>query len=237
MNAIDPAATLGDLVSKRPEAAALFERLGIDYCCGGAGSLEHACAQRGLDAPTVAVMLESLDDETASAGPDPHDLRGASIAELCDHVVAAHHDPLRTELVRISELLETVARVHGETHRELYDLKRLFAAQRADLEHHMDLEEEALFPACRELEPRDPGSTPFGADLLELLEDQHSSTGDGLSALRELCGGYRSEAALCSTHRSLLRALHAFELDLHLHVHEENNVLFPQVRDRLAAGV
>lgn len=36
--------------------------------------------------------------------------------------------------------------------------------------------------------------------------------------------------AVCRTHRTLLEAVGALELDLHQHVHEENNVLFPRVR-------
>ncbi|MEO8967544.1 MAG: hypothetical protein ABI355_08030 [Solirubrobacteraceae bacterium] len=47
-----------------------------------------------------------------------------------------------------------------------------------------------------------------------------------------LGGGYERERALCGTHRSLVDALTAFELDLHQHIHEENNILIPRVRVR-----
>lgn len=236
MSATDVAATIGSIAFDQPDAAALFERLGLDYCCGGNRTLEEACTQRGLDAATVGVMLDALGGETATGRPEGHDLRGASIDELCDHIVTRHHGPLHADLDRISHLLATVTRVHGETHQELFDLERLFGGLRGELEHHLNLEEESLFPACRELDVA--GAAPaFGDDLLELLEDAHSSTGDALSTLRELSHGYRPEAALCSTHRLLLDALHAFEVDMHQHVHEENNVLFPRVRERLAARV
>jgi regulator of cell morphogenesis and NO signaling len=223
--AVDHAPTLGDVVVRRPAAAALFERLGLDYCCGGSQTLEEACARRGLDAATVQVLLDTLGEEEPAA--ERHDVAGASVADLCDHIVAAHHEPLRRDLPRIAELVATVVRVHGADHAELHDVERLFTGLRADLEQHMDLEESDLFPACRALAA---GEAVHDARLLALLADNHAETGDALIALRELCGGYREADAFCGTHRTLLRALLAFERDLHQHVHEENNVLFPRVR-------
>jgi regulator of cell morphogenesis and NO signaling len=229
----DHASTLGELVLEQPSAAALFERLGLDYCCGGARTLEEACSQHGLDARTVSVLLEALADEPRGADLEAHDVARATIPELCEHIVTRHHDPLRRDLPRISDLLATVVRVHGKTHRELHDLQRLFTTIREDLEAHMRLEEERLFPACLALGEGQGAALDDG--LLALLEDDHQATGDALCALREVAGGYRTEWALCSTHRALLRALRAFEIDMHQHVHEENNVLFPRARARLAA--
>ena len=141
--------TLGELVLGQPRAAALFERLGLDYCCGGHRTLEQACHQRGLDARTVSTLLQTLADEPRSADFEAHDVARTTISELCEHIVARHHDPLRRDLVRISDLVGTVVRVHGTTHREFLDLQRLFTALRSNLETHMAVEEQTLFPACR----------------------------------------------------------------------------------------
>ena len=54
---VDRATTLGGLVAEWPRSAALFERLGLDYCCGGGQTLEEACRTRGLDPATVTTML------------------------------------------------------------------------------------------------------------------------------------------------------------------------------------
>jgi regulator of cell morphogenesis and NO signaling len=231
----DPAATLGDLVLADPAAAALFERLNLDYCCGGRRSLEEACSQRGLDTKTVTVLLDALRNGPGAPEVAHHDVGRCSISELCDHIVIRHHDPLRAELPRIDELLATVVRVHGTSHPELLDLQRLFARLRGELEIHLRREEHTLFPACRSLDEHGEASGFDGA-VVALLEDDHEATGDALSALRELSGGYDAERALCGTHRALLRSLRALELGLHQHVHEENNVLFPRVRERMAAA-
>jgi regulator of cell morphogenesis and NO signaling len=231
MKFVDPGATLGELVLAHPAAATLFERLGLDYCCGGRRTLEQACAQRGLDADTVGVLVASLDQEPAAPA---HDVARSSIADLCEHIVARHHDPLRDELARIGERLDTVVRVHGREHPELADLQRLFAGMRGELEVHMRVEEHALFPACRALDERDDASG-FDEGVVVLLEDEHDATGDALCALRELSGGYDAARALCGTHRALLESLARLELEMHQHIHEENNLLFPRVRERIAA--
>lgn len=205
----------------------------VNYCCDGRHTLEQACSQHGLDAKTVGVMLGALGDEPAIPSLH-HDVARSSITSLCDHIVACHHEPLRKELARIRELLATTVRVHGRRRPELLDLQRLFAATRSELEIHLRLEEHTLFPACRTLDQHGDASA-FDEDLLALLEDDHENTGDALYALRELTGGYDTEQALCGTHRALLQSLRALARDLHQHVHEENNVLFPRVRGRLAA--
>ncbi len=230
--ALAPGMTLAELVIQRPASADLLERLRLDYCCGGARSVEKACAERGLDAATVIAMLEAI-GERPEPGPDVHDVRRASITELCDHIVLAHHEPERRELPRISELLDTVVRVHGGGHPELADLRRVFSGLRAELEEHFTLEEETVFPACRAVDAA-ASADALDDGVLALCEDSHEFAGEALSSMRELSGGYDVEHAFCGTHRSLLEALQKLELDLHQHVHEENNVLFPRVRERLA---
>ncbi len=222
-------ATLGGLVASRPRLAPVFERLGLDYCCGGQQTLAEACSERELDPSTVIAMLEVFEAEDAA---QPDDVTGLSVAELSEHIVVHHHQPLRPQMDRISELLAKVVRAHGDQDPTTHRLQARFDALRAELEEHMLLEEEELFPACRALERGDRAS-PLGGDLLTQLEDTHSSTGAALAELREIGGDYRPENAHCTTHRVLLSELSAFELELHQHIHEENNILFPQVRGLL----
>jgi regulator of cell morphogenesis and NO signaling len=234
MTPIDPTASLADLVLAAPRRAELFERLRLDYCCGGARSLADACARRGLDADTIVAVIAAYDDGAGTGAMEQHDVARASLGDLCDHIVKAHHDHLRRELPRTAELLAKVVRVHGSTHRELHDLQRVFDSLRAELERHMEAEETIVFPACRALEQQ-PGAHVNGAVLVQ-MEGDHAGVADALIALRELSDGYRLDRASCATHRALLEALQALELDLHQHIHEENNVLFPRARAMAAAA-
>lgn len=235
MSPIETTTSLAELAAERPSRAQLFERLRLDYCCGGSQSLADACAARGLDAGTVKRLLAALEQgEQPAHSVGERDWRRASIGELCDHIVSVHHDGLRRELPRIAELLATVVRVHGEGRPELELTERAFATLRAELEPHLTEEEESLFPACRALERG--GAVPACFDLagVDRHQVEHRGVGRALVALRALAGGYGEVQALCSTHRSLLGALRDFEVDLHRHVHEENNLLFPRVRKLVA---
>jgi len=233
MSTIDPHASLAALVLDEPGRAELFERLGLDYCCRGERSLDTACTQQDLDVDTVVRVLEAHAGTSTPTAEDEHDWRRASTADLCDHIVEAHHDRLRHELPRLGETLTTVVRVHGGDDPQLDELARVFSSFAGELLVHLDREEQVLFPACRAVEvgaPVDPQA------LLDELEHDHADVGETLLVLRDLAGGYRSDAARCSTHRALLDGLRALERDLHQHIHEENNVLFPRVRSRLAAA-
>lgn len=239
MSDIDPRTSLGELVLERPARAQLFEQLGFDYCCGGSQSLAEACGRRGLDPDTVGEVLAALDGAalTAPGLSEDFDPRRVSITELCDHIVSVHHEGLRRELPRIAELIATVVRVHGKGHRELYDLERVFTGMRGELERHLELEERALFPVCRALDSDEAIDLPIDAEVFARHEREHVHTGGALAALRQLAGDFDRSRALCGTHRRMLDALRRLEADIHRHVHEENNVLFPGVRALLESRI
>ncbi|HEU5362657.1 MAG TPA: DUF542 domain-containing protein [Gaiellaceae bacterium] len=216
---VDLETSLGELVRERPSSAKVLARFGLDYCCGGRSSLRDACTERGLDAATVAVFLAHDPEPVALEGTD---WGSAPVPALCAHIVEEHHARMRWELPRVSELAERAASAHGDVRPELHEVRDELARLRDELVEHMDDEESTLFPKLAA-----GGSVP--ADELEELIGEHDSAGARLRRLRELSGDYDLEAALCNTHRALLEGLHGLELDLHQHVHEENNILFPRV--------
>lgn len=232
MSSFSKETSLADIVTKSPSTAALFGQMGIDFCCGGERSLAEAAAERGLDPETLLVTLEAA-AATHDAGDGAHDVAGLSTNDLVDHIVSQHHDKLRKDLPMIEELLDTVVRVHGEADPTLAPLRERFVEVSRDLSEHMQLEEEKLFPACR---ASHEGSISADSELIEELTHQHTDTGAALEDLRRLGGGYDEQSAHCGTHRFLLQSLAGFEHDLHVHVHEENNVLFPRARTALEAA-
>lgn len=182
-------------------------------------------------APIVSqscIGTTAMDAGRAHEGPPAHELTHASFRRICDHILVRHHGRLRVELVRISKLLETVVRVHRAALPDLGELYDVFAALRSDLEAHLRLEENVLFPACVGLDGVTDIPVPSG-HLLERLREDHRSADRAMKRIRGLCGDYDESCALCDTHRELFGSLHRFELDLQQHVHEENSVLFPRV--------
>jgi regulator of cell morphogenesis and NO signaling len=215
---VDLEQSLATLALERPSAAQVLERLGLEYCCGGRRTLAEACAERGLDPATVAVFLEHETDPVAVEWKDWTD---APIADLCAHIVNEHHARLRWELPRLNGLAERAAAAHGDDRPELHQLLAELEALRDELEEHIAEEERDLFPHLT-------AGGSLGPTQLEQLRYEHDSAGERLQRMRELGADYATEAALCSTHRALLQGLHGLELDMHQHVHEENNILFPR---------
>jgi regulator of cell morphogenesis and NO signaling len=215
--------TLGDLVAEVPGRASVLERLGLDYCCHGDRSVADACATAGLD---PAAVVAELDQPAPAAAQAEHPTDPSA---LVDHIEATHHAYLHAELPALEALAGKVADVHGARHAELADVRRLVAALRADLEPHLLKEERVLFPAIRAL-TTGAREFPFGTveNPIRMMRVEHDQAGDLLAELRTVTGGYTVPDDGCASYRSLYERLVVLESDTHVHIHLENNVLFPE---------
>lgn len=232
MTMIDTCTSLGDLVTNHPRLAGELERRGLDYCCGGGRSLGDAAREAGLDPITVAAELSdaAAAHEDADEGPPPWAAMG--IVQLTEHIVDTHHRYLWEELPRAEALAEKIAGVHGGRHPELAEVRRLVTELRTDLEQHLAKEERVLFPAIRALATDSPvPEFPFGhvANPIGMMLLEHDRAGELLADLRRITDGYRVPDDGCASYEACYRALAEIEADTHLHVHKENNVLFPAV--------
>ncbi len=222
--------TVGELVVEDPSRARVFEHFGIDYCCGGKIPLAEACAKRGSDLDAV---LKALHKSSANTSPESQkDWLQESMTSLVDHIVTTHHAYLREEFPRLTKMTERVAQVHGERHSELPEVRDVFAALRNELEMHMQKEEQILFPLIKQLDSGVAGGAAGHcgtiANPINMMEQEHDSAGDALGTLRELTGGFAVPDDACNTYRVMLDSLAKLEVDLHLHIHKENNILFPK---------
>ena len=226
---LTPEITVGEIVAARPLLARVFEKLGIDYCCGGKQTLAAVCARRGLDLSTTLSVLASADAAFAG-GPAEVDAAAMNQAALVDHIVAVHHAYLRTELPRLVEMADRVAHKHGWRDARLEEVSAAVRALAEEMFSHMQKEEVILFPlVCR------IAGGERDIDLaapINQMELEHESAGGLTARLRELTDGFSPNEEACNTHRALLAGLAEFESDLHRHVHKENNILFPRALAR-----
>jgi regulator of cell morphogenesis and NO signaling len=226
--------TIGDIVSADFRTAAVFERFGIDFCCGGRRSLADACRTAHADPQAVIRALGELPTQ----GRRDDDPAQWSVDRLVDHIVSTHHGYVRSAGPAIGRYLKKLVDVHGQRHPELLRVSAVFEEVDADLEKHMVKEEQVLFPYIRDL-ARNAEDTcgsvvsPFGtiANPIRMMEREHEAAGDGMRIIHELTGGYAAPADGCQTYAVCMRELQRFERDLHQHVHLENNVLFPRALD------
>lgn len=226
---LDSNSSVGEWVVESPSRSRIFERLGIDYCCGGKQPLDEACRQKGLDTEQVIDKLVREGDPAADAGQP--DWSQAPLTQLADHIVATHHAFLNTELPRLQAIVDKVANVHGGNHPEMREVREVFNGLKAELQSHMAKEEQVLFPMVRELEQA-IGRPSFHcgsiANPIRVMESEHDVAGGALESLRKLTLDYSTPADACNTWRAMADGLRQIEEDLHVHIHKENNILFPR---------
>jgi regulator of cell morphogenesis and NO signaling len=224
---VAPTTTLAELVNQNPALARELEARSLDYCCGGRRSLAEACAEVGLDPDATAEALAAV------AGPiEPADWVDLEPAAMVDHLERTHHAFLHAELPRLVALAEKVASVHGGRHPELAEVAAGVGDLRADLEPHLAKEEQVLFPMIRTMATSDTAPRFHCGSLgnpISMMLVEHDRTGDLLEQLRRLTDGYAVPDDGCASYRALYDGLADVEADTHLHVHKENNVLFPAV--------
>jgi regulator of cell morphogenesis and NO signaling len=227
---LDSHTPVGQLVAEHPGWARVFDRLRIDYCCGGKAPFGEACAGLGLDVSDVLRQLEACD--IVEDEHDRTDWSHSPIGALIDHIVSEHNEYLRRELPRLDVLVERVDQAHGSHYPRVRGLRSVFSEFRAELESHMQKEEGTLFPILRRLDEKkdQPGlGTEELRALIHTSEREHFEVAAALGWIRALTNDYQARLEDCATYRALLDGLAALEVDLRRHVHEENNLLFAKV--------
>ncbi|HEY2974759.1 MAG TPA: iron-sulfur cluster repair di-iron protein [Pyrinomonadaceae bacterium] len=229
----EPTKTVREYALEIPAATRIFEKLGIDYCCGGSKSLADACANAGVAVDEVLGSLET--NATGEGNIADEQWHTTSQAELITHIVEKHHAFTREELERLEALLAKVRGVHGQNHPELFHIQDQFGKLRRDLEPHMLKEESVLFPYIVRMEEAVAGNQalpalPFGTvrNPVRVMMAEHEAAGYILGRIREASSDYTVPSDGCISYKTLYSALTALEVDLHQHIHLENNILFPR---------
>jgi len=211
---------VGDLATEHPLVTRVFERHGIDYCCGGGIALSVACEKKGLDAE---VVLAEIQKELEGTTTTEERWDEAPLEDVITHILVTYHRPLEEEMPRLMAMAEKVLEVHREKAPDtLPELVSVYRALKSELEEHMAKEEQILFPMIQ----RGQGAMADGP--IAVMEHEHESAGEALRRLRELTNDYTVPEQACNTWRALWHGLKALEESLHEHIHLENNVLFPR---------
>lgn len=217
MTELTPQTRVSDIAAAAPATIRVFQQYGIDFCCGGRRPLADAAAEHRLDVDQL------LGDLARSLEVQSHalDWRQAPLVELIAHIQTRFHHPLRDELPRLSAMLDKVVSRHGDHYPAmLLPLQDEFQGLMHELLTHMDKEDRILFPAIAEAELSD--------GLVAMMEHEHALAGSALARMRQLTSGYQCPAGACPTFTGLFWGLEELERDMHVHIHLENNILFPR---------
>ncbi len=240
---INASKTVREVAVETPGATRVFEKLGIDYCCGGHKPLEQACQSAKLDVDEVIRRLEESERGESTRAGQGRDWTGAKLNELTAHIVARHHGYVRQESPRLQQLLAKVVSVHGSNHPELQLMQHAFDDLAAELKAHMFKEEQVLFPYIDTMQAAvdrgQPVPPPFFGTVrnpIQMMMAEHDGAGEKLRELREASANYTLPADACVSYQTLFNTLQEFERDLHQHIHLENNILFPRALEMEKQG-
>lgn len=223
---------IGELVAQDYRTASVFKKYGIDFCCQGNRTIQDACVKKNIDTKSVLRDLSGIVQEQSQPATDykswPLDL-------LADYIEKKHHRYVEQRTLEIKPYLDKICKVHGEHHPELFEIQQHFNATAGELAAHMKKEEFILFPFVRKMaKAKQEGlkidAPHFGKveNPIQMMMDEHSAEGDRFSKIDGLSNNYTPPQDACNTYRVTYALLKEFEQDLHLHIHLENNILFPK---------
>jgi regulator of cell morphogenesis and NO signaling len=232
---------VNEIALSDPGARRVVEDAGVDYCCGGGKSLHDACMRANVPAE---VILEQLRQNSKRTGTEESGWKHAPLAELTRHIRERHHGYVRDVIPRLREMLAKVREKHGSRHREVGEIEKLFGDIAREMQMHMQKEEQILFPYVDALERAASGQGAIEPPFFQTVRNpiysmmkEHDAAGELVRQIRTASNGYRVPEDACTTFRAAYQELEQFEKDLHLHVHLENNILFPRAVELEAATV
>ncbi|MBN1300640.1 MAG: iron-sulfur cluster repair di-iron protein [Melioribacteraceae bacterium] len=231
-NNIDLNLTVGDTVKNNYKTAGVFKKYKIDFCCGGNKTIGEVCSDKNINVDEFTAALS----ETANQSHDSiHNYNDWETDFLVKYIINVHHKSVKDNIPGLIEYTSKIADVHGERHPELLKVAELFGEISQELEHHLMKEEQILFPYILELHDSarnnlQPEPSPFGTvhNPIAMMIAEHENAGNLLKEIREITSDYTLPDDACNTYAVTYKKLDEFENDLHLHIHLENNILFPR---------
>jgi len=230
-----------EIALSNPGARHILEDAGIDYCCGGGRPLQEACLQANV---AEAEILSQLRENAKRVAPSESRWVSAPLSELTRHIRECHHQYVRDSVPRLRALLAKIREKHGSNHRELAEIEKLFGDVAREMLMHMQKEEQILFPFIDALEGAANGNGTIEPPFFQTVKNpihsmmkEHDSAGELMRQIRTASSGYQAPAEGCTSYQAAYQGLEEFEKDLHLHVHLENNILFPRAVEAEAAVI
>lgn len=217
-----------DIVNEFPKSSDVFKKYRIDFCCGGNVPLSEAIAANNTNEEAIMNDLKTLYDKSSSTETDVEVWTKSDSNTIVDHVVNHYHRTTTEELAMLSPYVTKVSRVHGDSHPELLRVYELFYELKRELTEHMEKEEEIVFPIIKKLADGTVENREEAIQMIVELEKEHDHAGAILKELREITADFAPPMDACGTYRLVYKRLEELEGLTFMHVHLENNILFPR---------
>ncbi|WP_339634940.1 iron-sulfur cluster repair di-iron protein [Bizionia echini] len=223
---------IGEFVADDFRTAAIFSNYGIDFCCKGHRTVEEVCNKNGVNPDE---LLNKLDVVLNSNSNNAIDYKSWPLDLLADYIEKTHHRYVEEKIPVLRQFLDKLCRVHGGNHPELFKINELFTGSAGELSAHMKKEELILFPFIKKmvkasLDGQAIEAPHFGTveNPIAIMMEEHDNEGERFRKIALITNNYTPPADACNTYKVTFAMLEEFEKDLHLHIHLENNILFPE---------
>lgn len=217
---------LGELVTDDFRIAGIFKNAGIDFCCGGKKTLEQACREKNIDLKSIEEEIRAIEQTPALSNVNFKDWEPGFLA---DYIINTHHKYVLKTLPDLIFYTRKIASVHGPQHHELIEVAKLFEEISKELLQHLQKEEEVLFPAIKlAIQKSTPELRSIISSEISRMSNEHEFAGGAMDKINELTAGYLVPEDGCNSYQVAFKLLRQFEDDLHIHVHLENNILYPR---------
>ena len=224
--------TIGSIAARDYRNAEILRKTGIDFSYDGNRTLEEVSRKTGLAIEQLEMALNQVNENKMNADKD---FTAWTLDTLIDYIINVHHIPAKENAVIIYDLAQKASYQRSVYHPELSKLAAALFFFFDDFLVHLRIEEQILFPAIKELnkikEYTVKDSRPAFSSVLKsitVLQKEHLASAKDLEKFRSLTNGYIPPADACETHKYLFGKMKEFEDDLFMHVHLENNILFPK---------
>jgi regulator of cell morphogenesis and NO signaling len=217
-----------DIVNEMPKTSDVFKKFRIDFCCGGNIPLSEAIAANGINEEVIMQELRELFEKNSSAETDLEVWTKSDSTTIINHVINHYHRTSEEELSLLSPYVTKVSRVHGDSHPELLKVHELFYEFKKELMEHMAKEEAVVFPLIKQLADGTVENREEAINMIVELEKEHDHAGEILRQIRAVTSDYTLPLDACGTYRLVYKRLEDLEGLTFMHVHLENNILFPR---------
>lgn len=224
--------SIGSFVANDYRTASVFQKYGIDFCCKGGKSIDEVCESKKIN---TGQLIAELAEVSGQPGNEATDFKSWPPDLLADYIEKKHHRYITDTTPSLKQFLDKLCKVHGSNHPELFEINKEFTASSDELTSHMKKEETVLFPYVRQMadsgnKKEKPAGPSFGTvrNPIQMMMQEHDTEGERFRKISELSSNYTPPDDACTTYRVAYSMLKEFENDLHLHIHLENNILFPK---------
>ncbi|MBK5193134.1 MAG: iron-sulfur cluster repair di-iron protein [Flavobacteriaceae bacterium] len=222
---------IGKIVAEDYRTAQIFKNHKIDFCCQGNRSIEIVCENKSFTSEELIGEIEAMQQKHETS----NDYKSWPLDLLADYIEKKHHRYVEEGFKVLIPYLNKLCKVHGGNHPELFEITKEFKESAVELGSHMEKEENVLFPFIRTLvqakhENSEIEKPHFGTveNPVEMMMQDHEAEGERFRKIADLSNNYTPPEDACNTYRVSFALLNEFEQDLHLHIHLENNILFPK---------